>query len=306
MIDYVQIEIDKLKRELSENEKLLSDPELGKLAQNEIVSLTEKIQILENSRQSTPYTETVMETCFENSPAILEIRSATGGDEAKLFGGDLLRMYLHFCENNGFNIEYLDSEVIKISKKKSSAWPYGAYETFCAEAGVHRVQRVPQTENQGRIHTSTATVAVLPEINRQAVDIKDSDLEWTFSRAGGPGGQNVNKVNSAVRLTHIPTGIAISVRQERTQAQNRDIALTLLRSQLWDRAEEKDAEATKEGRLAIGRGTRSEKIKTYNFPQNRLTDHRINKSWYSLKEIINGDLADVFTQTLSQLNSPTL
>ena len=307
MNNFLQEEIDNLKQRIAENKSLIKDPLMGPLAVEELKKLEEQLQLLETSANQdfTNQSNDSPTADLDNSPAIIEIRSAAGGDEAKIFGNDLLRMYLHFCENNRFHAEALDENVIRISKRPGSTWPYGTYGTFKVEAGVHRVQRVPETESQGRIHTSTATVAVLPELSKQSVEIKDGDLEWTFSRSGGPGGQNVNKVNTAVRLTHIPTGIAISVRQERTQAQNRDIALSLLRSKLWEKQEEERLKTLEASRSAIGHGMRSEKIKTYNFPQNRLTDHRIDKSWYSLKEIINGNLADVLTETILSLREGT-
>ena len=196
---------------------------------------------------------------------------------------------------HNFKIEEIDEGSIKLKKPNNSSWTKGCYETFKNEAGVHRVQRVPETESQGRIHTSTATVAVLPEIQKNLVEVKLSDLEWAFSKAGGPGGQNVNKVNTAVRLFHKPSQTSVSVRQERSQSQNKEIALDILRSKLWQQQEDeklKNIEATRSE--AVGRGMRSEKIKTYNYPQNRLTDHRINKSWHNLKDIMEGNLENVF------------
>jgi peptide chain release factor 1 len=168
---------------------------------------------------------------------------------------------------------------------------------------VHRVQRVPATEAQGRIHTSTASIAVIPEVKKTAVEIKDTDLEWSFMRAGGAGGQNVNKVNSAVRLIHLPTGIAVSSRQERSQAQNREVALDMLRGQLWEIQEEARLKAEGNARSMIGRAQRAEKIRTYNFPQNRVTDHRINKSWYSLETMIEGDLKNMFLEVREAMES---
>ena len=212
-------------------------------------------------------------------------------------------MYQRFATEKGFDNQLIDTTTLRITKKKSTNWQYGAYQTFIPEAGVHRVQRVPDTENAGRIHTSTATVAVLPILPPTAIEIKPTDLEWQFTTAGGPGGQNVNKVNTAVRLTHKPTGIVIAVREERFQERNKQIALEVLRSKLWEAAEEERIKKIESERSsAVGRGMRSEKIKTYNFPQNRLTDHSLGKSWYSLKEIIEGDLTDVFIYTLENLD----
>lgn len=301
MTDYLQQEIDRLKQKIAENQALLSDPELGKLAQNEITSLTEQLSAMESaSATSSPNEGEDRDGVIDNSPCIIEIRSAAGGDEATNFANDLLRMYQRFATEKGFDVQLIDTTTLRITKKKSTDWPFGAYQTFILEAGVHRVQRVPETENAGRIHTSTATVAVLPILPATAVEIKPADLEWQFTTAGGPGGQNVNKVNTAVRLTHKPSGIVIAVREERFQERNKQIALEVLRSKLWEAAEEeRTKKIDSERSSAVGRGMRSEKIKTYNFPQNRLTDHRLGKSWYSLKEIIEGDLTQVLTYTIS-------
>lgn len=220
---------------------------------------------------------------MNNNIAILETRGATGGDEAKIWASDLLRMYMRFANIKGWSTQLVDICVVKI--KGLNVYPLLQY-----ESGVHRVQRVPQTERYGRIHTSTATVAVLPEIEEKEIYINPGDLGWEFHRAGGHGGQNVNKVATAVRLHHKPTGIVVSVQQERFQEQNRKIALSLLRSKLWEIEEEKRQSALGQARSSIGRGMRAEKIRTYNFPQNRVTDHRINKSWHNLEEIVEGKL----------------
>lgn len=304
--DYLQQEIKRLQQEVDRYRPLLQDKEMKKLAQEEISKLEKQIDQLEKSNQpkENQSSDDPNSSPYDYSPAILEIRSAAGGEEASIFADDLLRMYTRFANNQDFKVKILDNHVIKITKGRHSDWPYGAYQTFQFESGVHRVQRVPTTESQGRVHTSTATVAVLPELKQGQINIKDSDLEWNFSRSGGPGGQNVNKVNTAVRLTHIPTGMVISVRQERNQQRNREIALDLLRSRLWQKQEMKRLQNLKDKRSqAIGRGMRAEKIKTYNFPQNRLTDHRISKSWHNLKDIIEGSLEDVLTATIDQLSS---
>ena len=227
---------------------------------------------------------------------IIEVRQGVGGDEAKIWADDLMRMYSRFAEIRNWKIEVLDDGVIKIKGE-------GVFDQLKFETGVHRVQRVPATEKAGRIHTSTASVVVLPEVPETAVEIKDGDLEWQFTTGGGPGGQNVNKVATAVRLTHKPTGIVTTARQERSQEQNRKIALSLLRSQLWEINEEKNKAQVTGYRDQIGRSMRSEKIRTYNYPQNRVTDHRINKSWHKLDMIMNGALQDLLPELRQLLQS---
>jgi peptide chain release factor 1 len=226
----------------------------------------------------------------QNQTVFIEIRGATGGDEAKLWGADLLRMYIRYAAKKGWKVSQVDEKVIKINGA-------GAFDLLKNEAGVHRVQRVPVTEKRGRIHTSTATVAVLPEIKESEIQINPNDLEWSFTRAGGHGGQNVNKVSTAVRLVHRPTGIVVEAREERFQEQNRQIALSLLRSKLWERQEEEKMRTIAGYRSVIGRGMRSEKIRTYNYLQDRVTDHRIGKSWGKLETIIDGDLDKVIEMT---------
>jgi peptide chain release factor 1 len=222
----------------------------------------------------------------------IETRGATGGDEAKLWASDLLRMYMRYATKAGIKAEMVDDGVLKLAGEN-------VFEQFANESGVHRVQRVPQTERKGRIHTSTATIAVLPEIDEKEVQIRHEDLEIQFFRAGGNGGQNVNKVSTAVRLIHKPTGVVVSASTERFQEQNRAIAMALLRTRLWEREEQKKEETIAGYRSKLGKGMRSEKIRTYNFPQDRLTDHRINKSWGNLESIIDGNLEKVLEATKS-------
>jgi len=291
----LQPEIDRLQNKIKSNQDLLADSELGPLAQTEILKLKKEIEQLEKAGLLVEKQKELISSVPKNAPVIIEIRSAAGGDEAKIFAQDLLRMYIRFANNHNFKVEEIDTNIIKLAKPNRSDWTMGCYETFKNEAGVHRVQRVPDTEAQGRIHTSTATVTILPEIQRNLVEVKLTDLEWAFSKAGGPGGQNVNKVNTAVRLLHKPSQITVAVRQERSQGQNKEIALDILRSRLWQQQEDEKLEKIENTRTeAVGRGMRSEKIKTYNYPQNRLTDHRLNKSWHNLKEIMEGQLDQVF------------
>jgi peptide chain release factor 1 len=220
--------------------------------------------------------------------SIIEIRAGVGGEEAKIWANDLLRMYLKFCEKQNWKSYLLAGGVLKINGSN-------VYNLLKNESGVHRVQRIPTTEKSGRIHTSTASVVVLPEITEGEVRINPSDLDWQFYRASSHGGQNVQKVSTAVRLTHRPTGIIVECQQERFQEQNRQFALELLRTKLWEQ-EELKRESTMAGyRSVIGRGMRSEKIRTYNFPQDRITDHRLKKSFHHLEGILNGDLGKIIS-----------
>ncbi|OGM16411.1 hypothetical protein A2V56_03380 [Candidatus Woesebacteria bacterium RBG_19FT_COMBO_42_9] len=213
----------------------------------------------------------------------IEIRGATGGDEAKNWGSDLLRMYLRYAGRRGWKVFPVDVNVIKITGA-------GVYDELKNESGVHRVQRIPTTERRGRIHTSTATVVVLPEIRESEVTINPSDLEIQFFHSSSQGGQNVQKVSTAVRLIHKPTGIVVSAQRERFQEQNRKIAMDLLRAKLWELKEAEKEKTIAGYRSVIGRGMRAEKIRTYNFPQDRVSDHRINKSWHNLEAVVNGEL----------------
>ncbi len=227
---------------------------------------------------------------MDNQNAYLEIRGATGGDEAKLWGADLLRMYMRHALKKGWKLIQMDEKTIRISGP-------GVFDILKNESGVHRVQRVPYTEKRGRIHTSTATVAVLPEVRETDVQIKPQDLEWQFTTGGGHGGQNVNKVATAVRLTHKPTGIVVQAREERFQVQNREIALNLLRAKLWEKQEEEKLRTVAGYRSVIGKGMRSEKIRTYNYPQDRITDHRLGKNWGNLEVIVDGNLDKILDLT---------
>ncbi len=227
---------------------------------------------------------------MENQTVYLEIRGATGGDEAKNWAADLLRMYIRFAAKKNWKVIPVGELSVKITGPQ-------VFDALKNESGVHRVQRVPDTEKRGRIHTSTATIATLPEIKESEVQINPGDLDISFFRAGGHGGQNVNKVSTAVRLVHKPTGITVTASDERFQEQNRRNATELLRAKLWEKDEERKIKEIAGYRSLIGRGMRSEKIKTYNFPQDRLTDHRIGKNFGNLESIIDGNLEKVIELT---------
>jgi len=226
----------------------------------------------------------------QTEKAYIEIRSAAGGDEAKIWATDLMRMYTRYAIKNNWKTKSVGENVIQITGPN-------VFKLLKNESGVHRVQRIPTTERRGRIHTSTATVVVLPEIKKGEVEIDPRDLEIQFYRSGGSGGQNVNKVSTAVRLIHKPTGIVTQCQQERTQIQNREIATNLLKAKLWEKQEAEKEKTITGYRSAIGRGMRSEKIRTYNYPQNRVTDHRIRKSWGNLDSVIDGSLDKILKTT---------
>jgi len=314
MDDYLKQQLEEIDQKIAENQELLDEPELADLARQEIELLEAQKQELENSA-ATPMAESTSESTSEVAQAgtsevtpsgvnpnlaILEIRSAAGGDEAGLFAGDLLRMYTRFAESQKWRVEELDrseggiNQIKEITIKISGK---GAFSALRFESGVHRVQRVPKTESSGRIHTSTATVAVLPEVSEREVIINPGDIEFEAFRSGGAGGQNVNKVSTAVRLKHLPSGIVVTCQTERSQLQNRENAMNLLRAKLWEIEQRRAVgDITEQRSSQIGTGDRSEKIRTYNFPQNRVTDHRIGKSWQNLEKIMDGDLDPVIKE----------
>ncbi len=294
-----QTQIALIEKKIAQTKSLLDDVDLAQMAQQEISQLEaqkKSLLLAQNQLGRSPRTSTKQSPFAGN--CIVEIRPGAGGDEAKIWAHDLLRMYIRFAETEGLKIEFIDDLVIKVKGKSQlgSAW-----QIFQFESGVHRVQRIPTTESQGRLHTSTASVAVLPEVTKTAVNIKDDELEWQFMRASGAGGQSVNKTNSAVRLTHKPSGIVVTARTERKQTQNREIALSLLRAQLWQIEEEKRSKTMGEARKLIGRAQRAEKIRTYNYPQNRITDHRTKQSWHNLTVILDGGLSPLIKDIRSIL-----
>jgi peptide chain release factor 1 len=238
----------------------------------------------------------------DSKNVLVEVRAGTGGDEAALFAGDLFQMLTRYAEERGFATEVLSQSPAEIGGFKEVTFAVkgeGAYSVFKYEAGTHRVQRVPKTESQGRIHTSTATVAVLPEAEEVEVEIDPNDLQVDVYRSSGPGGQHVNKTDSAVRVTHGPTGIVVAMQDEKSQLQNREKAMRVLRARLYEqKLAEQHAEIASERRSQVGSGERSEKVRTYNFPQGRVTDHRIKLTAHNLDQVLGGDLRE-FTDALA-------
>jgi peptide chain release factor 1 len=291
---YLEQELANVEARIEEARVLVQDPTMAEMAGKEIEELEKQKELLMKAIEGPDEVEDEIEEAETFKSVIIEIRPGVGGEEAKIWAGDLERMYVRFASIKSWKLEQLDEGVIKIKGN-------GVYEALKWETGVHRVQRVPETEAAGRIHTSTASVVVLPEVSESVIDIKEDDLLWEFTRGGGHGGQNVNKVATAVRLTHKPTGIIVQARQERFQEQNRRIALALLRAQLWEIEQEKKLSLLAGQRAAIGRSMRAEKIRTYNYPQNRVTDHRIGKSWHKLDKIVEGDLTDVTESLVLEL-----
>ena len=284
-----------VKRQLDEDREALSDPELRDMALEEIPSLEAKLEELGQRIELL----LVPSDPNDSRNTILEIRSGTGGEEAALFAADLFRMYSRYAETRRWKVELMSSSAASAGGlKEIIALISGdkVYSHLRFEGGVHRVQRVPATETQGRIHTSTATVAVLPEADEVEVDINDADLEINIAASGGPGGQGVNTTNSAVQIQHKPTGIIIKCQDERSQIKNKAKAMKILRSRLLKLEEQAQADAVAaERRDMVGSAERAEKIRTYNFPQNRVTDHRLGLTLHKLDQVMNGQVDELIT-----------
>ncbi len=287
-------EHDQIDRELAQTEAMLHDPELRELASDDIERLQQRRRDLEAELQRL----LLPKDPRDDANLYLEIRAGTGGDEAAIFAGDLFRMYLRYAENRRWHVEVLSEhagehggykEIVALVEGK------GAYSQLKFESGTHRVQRVPETESQGRIHTSAATVAILPELDDiDDIAINPADLKTDTFRASGAGGQHVNKTDSAIRITHLPTGTVVECQEERSQHKNRARAMSLLKARLLDTERSKQsAEQAESRRLQVGSGDRSQRIRTYNFPQGRITDHRINLTLYRLPETLQGDLHEL-------------
>jgi len=290
----------KVSTDLENSRELIGDPdpEMRSLARAEVESLETELEDVSHQLKLL----LVPTDPNDEKDVILEIRAGTGGQEAALFAADLLRMYARFAELQGWKFEFMsasESDLGGFKEVIASISGDKVYSQLKYESGVHRVQRVPVTESQGRVHTSAVTVAVLPEAEEVELDIKPDDLRIDVFRSSGPGGQHVNKTESAVRITHLPTNTVVSCQDEKSQHKNKAKAMKVLRARLWDKVRaDQEREIAAERKSQVGSGDRSERIRTYNFPQNRLTDHRINLTVYSLDRIMEGELGDLVIEPL--------
>ena len=292
-------EYKKTLNQLKEAEAMLSDPEMKELAEEDIKEARERIPQLEEELKVL----LIPKDPDDDRNIICEIRGGAGGDEAALFAGTLFRMYSMYAERKHWKIEVLNENETGLGGYKEISFMVtgkGAYSRLKFESGVHRVQRVPETEASGRIHTSTATVAVLPVVEDVQIEINPADIKLEVFRASGAGGQHVNKTSSAVRLIHVPTGIVAECQTERSQTQNREYAMKLLKSRLYEKEkQEQDSKLASERRSQVGSGDRSEKIRTYNYPQGRITDHRIGFSIYQMEDFLNGNLDEMIDNLIA-------
>jgi peptide chain release factor 1 len=291
-------EYRQLLEDLEEAEAMLSDPEMAELAEDELPRLKARLPEVEQSLRLA----LLPKDAADEGSAILEIRPGTGGDEASLFAGDLLRMYQRYAEAKGWKFDIIEESATELGGIKevvANVVGQGVFARMKFESGVHRVQRVPTTESGGRIHTSAATVAVLPEAQEVDIEIAANDLRIDTMRSSGAGGQHVNTTDSAVRITHLPTGLVVTS-SEKSQHRNREIAMQVLRARLYDMERQRiDSERSADRAAQVGSGDRSERIRTYNFPQGRMTDHRINLTLYSLGQVMQGDLDEVVDALIS-------
>lgn len=280
-------------KRLKEAQSLLQDPEMKELAQQELEEVEAEMPALEQAMQLA----LLPRDDADERSAILEVRPAAGGDEAALFAAELFEAYRRFAENNGWRFEVMsltESELSGMKEGMATITGRGVFARFKYESGVHRVQRVPATESQGRIHTSTVTVAVLPEAEEVDVEVNEEDLRIDVYRASGAGGQHVNKTESAVRITHLPTGVVVAMQEEKSQHRNKAKAMQILRARLYEAERQKAHENRAADRKSqVGTGDRSERIRTYNFPQGRVTDHRINLTLYKIAQVMSGEFGEI-------------